>query len=153
VSARRCVTFEVRKYAEGRWLIDSIFDDQALAVQEAEFLVNSFKTLMAVRVIAVSEGEGEYREWPIFKYENGKATRSAPRPEDRPHQSAGGGARQPVARFREARRSRACRAAPPFLRLGLLCAIDLRHDRGHRRGHSRRRSPEKHLVGPNERTA
>jgi hypothetical protein len=83
VSARRCVTFEVRKYAEGRWLIDSIFDDQSLAVQEAEYLVNSFKTLMAVRVIAVSEGDGEYREWPIFKYENGKATRSAPRPEER----------------------------------------------------------------------
>jgi hypothetical protein len=83
VSARRCITFEVRKYAEGRWLIDSIFDDQSLAVQEAEFLVNSFKTLMAVRVVAVSEGEGEYREWPIFKYENGKATRSAPRPEER----------------------------------------------------------------------
>lgn len=83
MSARRCVTFEVRKYAEGRWLIDSIFDDHSLAVQEAEFLVNSFKTLMAVRVIAVSEGEGEYREWPIFKYENGKATRSAPRPEER----------------------------------------------------------------------
>lgn len=83
MSARRCVTFEVRKYAEGRWLIDSIFDDQALAVQEAEYLVNAFKTLMAVRVIAVSEGEGEYREWPIFKYENGKATRTAPRPEER----------------------------------------------------------------------
>ncbi len=83
MSARRAVTFEVRKYAEGRWLIDSIFDDQALAVQEAEYLVNAFKTLMAVRVIAVSEGEGEYREWPIFKYENGKATRTAPRPEER----------------------------------------------------------------------
>jgi hypothetical protein len=83
VSARRSITFEVRKYAEGRWLIDSIFDDQSLAVQEAEFLVNSFKTLTAVRVVAVSEGEGEYREWPIFKYENGKATRSAPRPEER----------------------------------------------------------------------
>ncbi|HUC66355.1 MAG TPA: hypothetical protein VMA53_13040 [Stellaceae bacterium] len=83
MSARRGVTFEVRKYAEGRWLIDSIFDDQSLAVQEAEYLVNTFKTLMAVRVIAVSEGDGEYREWPIFKYENGKTTRSAPRPEER----------------------------------------------------------------------
>jgi hypothetical protein len=79
----RGVTFEVRKYMEGRWLIDSIFDDQSLAVQEAEFLVNSYKSLLAVRVIAVSEGNGDYREWPIFKYENGKATRSAPKPEER----------------------------------------------------------------------
>jgi hypothetical protein len=110
VSARRGVTFEVRKYAEGRWLIDSIFDDQSLAVQEAEYLVNSFKTLMAVRVIAVSEGDGEYREWPIFKYENGKATRSAPRPEERRIKASAA----PVNPSRDfEKRGAAERAAPP----------------------------------------
>jgi hypothetical protein len=110
VSARRGVTFEVRKYAEGRWLIDSIFDDQSLAVQEAEYLVNSFKTLMAVRVIAVSEGDGEYREWPIFKYENGKATRSAPRPEERRIKASAA----PVNQSRDfEKRGAAERAAPP----------------------------------------
>jgi hypothetical protein len=61
------ISFELRKYAGGRWMLDSVYDDKDLATTEAKSLIEHFRTIPAVRVIAVAEEDGQFREWTVFK--------------------------------------------------------------------------------------
>jgi len=61
------LSFEVRRYTGGRWLLDAVFDDKALAVAEAKALMARNRALSAVRVMAVTEDEDGFREWTIYK--------------------------------------------------------------------------------------
>jgi len=62
------LTFEIRKYVGGRWLLDSVFDDKAVAVAEAKALMERNTSLPGVRVVAVAEEEaGSFREWTVFR--------------------------------------------------------------------------------------
>ena len=63
----RAVTFELRKYVGGRWLLDSVFDDKAYAIEEAKVLKERFKSVPAVCVVAVTEEQGEFRESTVFR--------------------------------------------------------------------------------------
>jgi hypothetical protein len=63
----RAVTFELRKYVGGRWLLDSVFDDKAYAIEEAKALKERFKSIPAVWVVAVTEEHGEFRESTVFR--------------------------------------------------------------------------------------
>lgn len=63
----RAVTFELRKYVGGRWLLDSVFDDKAYAIEEAKVLKERFKSVPAVCVVAVTEEHGEFRESTVFR--------------------------------------------------------------------------------------
>jgi hypothetical protein len=63
----RAVTFELRKYVGGRWLLDSVFDDKAYAIEEAKSLKERFKSIPAVWVVAVTEEHGEFREATVFR--------------------------------------------------------------------------------------
>jgi hypothetical protein len=63
----RAVTFELRKYVGGRWLLDSVFDDKAYAIEEAKALKERFKSVPAVCVVAVTEEHGEFRESTVFR--------------------------------------------------------------------------------------
>jgi hypothetical protein len=63
----RAVTFELRKYVGGRWLLDSVFDDKAYAIEEAKALKQRFKSVPAVCVVAVTEEHGEFRESTVFR--------------------------------------------------------------------------------------
>jgi hypothetical protein len=63
----RAVTFELRKYVGGRWLLDSVFDDKAYAIEEAKALKERFKSVAAVSVVAVTEEHGEFRESTVFR--------------------------------------------------------------------------------------
>ncbi|HUH85696.1 MAG TPA: hypothetical protein VLX85_13890 [Stellaceae bacterium] len=62
------LTFEIRKYVGGRWLLDSVFDDKAVAVAEAKQLMERNTSLPGVRVVAVAEeAAGSFREWTVFR--------------------------------------------------------------------------------------
>jgi ferric-dicitrate binding protein FerR (iron transport regulator) len=62
------LTFEIRKYVGGRWLLDSVFDDKSVAVAEAKQLMERNTSLPGVRVVAVAEEEaGSFREWTVFR--------------------------------------------------------------------------------------
>jgi len=61
------LSFEVRRYSAGRWLLDAVFDDKTLAVAEAKALMARNRALSAVRVMAVTEDEDGFREWTIYK--------------------------------------------------------------------------------------
>jgi hypothetical protein len=63
----RAVTFELRKHVGGRWLLDSVFDDKSIAIEEAKALKEHFKSVSAVSVVAVTEENGEFREWTVFR--------------------------------------------------------------------------------------
>ena len=62
-------TFEVRKLIGGRWLLDSIFDDKQYAIAEAKVLAERAKSTPAIHVVAVSEEDGQFREWTVFKHQ------------------------------------------------------------------------------------
>jgi hypothetical protein len=61
------LTFEIRKYVGGRWVLDAVFDDKTTAVEEAQSLIERSNALPAVRVVAVSDGADGFREWTVFK--------------------------------------------------------------------------------------
>ncbi|HXY99013.1 MAG TPA: hypothetical protein VEI03_03370 [Stellaceae bacterium] len=61
------ICFELRKYGGGRWTLDSVYDDKELATTEAKSLMERFKAILAVRVVAVAEENGQFREWTVFK--------------------------------------------------------------------------------------
>lgn len=62
------LTFEIRKYVGGRWLLDSVFDDKSVAVAEAKQLMERNTSLPGVRVVAVAEEDaGSFREWTVFR--------------------------------------------------------------------------------------
>lgn len=61
------ISFELRKYVEGRWMLDSVFDDKAEAIAEAKSLMARSRTLSAIRVVAVTEDETGFKEWTVYK--------------------------------------------------------------------------------------
>lgn len=61
------ISFELQKYGGGRWMLDSVYDDKELATTEAKSLLERFKAIPAVRVVAVAEENGQFREWTVFK--------------------------------------------------------------------------------------
>ena len=62
------LTFEIRKYVGGRWLLDSVFDDKTVAVAEAKALMERNSSLPGVRVVAVAEEDaGSFREWTVYR--------------------------------------------------------------------------------------
>jgi len=62
------LTFEVRKYIGGRWLLDTVFDDKSVAISEAKTLMERNSSLPGVRVVAVAEEElGSFREWTVYR--------------------------------------------------------------------------------------
>jgi hypothetical protein len=60
-------TYEIRKYAGGRWMLDSIFDDKDDAVDEAKSLMERTRALTAIRVVAVTNDETGFKEWTVYK--------------------------------------------------------------------------------------
>jgi hypothetical protein len=62
------LTFEIRKYVGGRWLLDCVFDDKTVAVAEAKLLMERNTSLPGVRVVAVAEEDaGSFREWTVYR--------------------------------------------------------------------------------------
>ena len=62
------LTFEIRKYIGGRWLLDTVFDDKSVAIAEAKTLMERNSSLPGVRVVAVAEEEmGSFREWTVYR--------------------------------------------------------------------------------------
>ena len=61
------LSFELRKYVEGRWVLDTIFDDKTEAVAEAKSLMTRSRSLAAVRVMAVQDDETGFKEWTVYK--------------------------------------------------------------------------------------
>ncbi len=61
------LSFELRKYMEGRWVLDAIFDDKTEAVAEAKSLMTRSRSLAAVRVMAVQDDESGFKEWTVYK--------------------------------------------------------------------------------------
>ena len=60
-------SYEIRKYVDGRWLLDSVFDDKAAAVDEAKMLMERSRSVPAIRVVAVMDDTDGFREWTVFK--------------------------------------------------------------------------------------
>src|SRR5579883_590747 len=61
------LSFELRKYVDGRWVLDTIFDDRTEAVAEAKSLMTRSRSLAAVRVMAVQDDESGFKEWTVYK--------------------------------------------------------------------------------------
>lgn len=61
------LSFELRKYVDGRWVLDTIFDDKTEAVAEAKSLMTRSRSLAAVRVMAVQDDESGFKEWTVYK--------------------------------------------------------------------------------------
>ena len=60
-------SYEIRKYVGGRWLLDSVFDDKAAAVDEAKTLMERSRSIPAVRVVAVTDDENGFHERTVFR--------------------------------------------------------------------------------------
>lgn len=82
-NVRGSISFELRKYGGGRWTLDSVYDDKELAATEAQSLMERFKAILAVRVVAVAEENGQFREWTVFKQGVMDEPPPAPRPPSR----------------------------------------------------------------------
>jgi len=68
----RGTTFEFYKQIKGRWLLDTIFDDKGLALEEAKMFLARAREYVAVRVIAVEPRENEFLEFIVFRGVSGK---------------------------------------------------------------------------------
>ena len=78
--AKRCaerpgIVFEIRKYLDGRWELDSIFSDKAVAIEEANLLMQRRTSPLGIRVVAVREDGDKFREWTVFKRDKGEEER------------------------------------------------------------------------------
>jgi len=62
----RRVRFELYVFRRGHWLVESVHDDRALAVEEAKSLLERARGLAAVRVVAVEPRNGEFHESVVF---------------------------------------------------------------------------------------
>jgi secreted Zn-dependent insulinase-like peptidase len=60
-------TFELRKYVEGKWVLDTIFDEKSEAIAEARALMARVRALSAVRIVAVTEDETGFKERTVYK--------------------------------------------------------------------------------------
>jgi len=61
-------TYEVQRFANGRWLLDSVGDDKKVAVAMANALFKSGRAPMGVQVMAVQRGgDGQFSEVRIYR--------------------------------------------------------------------------------------
>ena len=63
----RGTTFELHKQTRGRWQLDAIFDDKALALEEAKAFLARAREQVAVRVMAVEPRDSEFLEIIVFR--------------------------------------------------------------------------------------
>jgi hypothetical protein len=68
----RGTTFEFYKQVKGRWQLDTIFDDKALALEEAKAFLARARDYVAVRIIAVEPRETEFLEFIVFRGASGE---------------------------------------------------------------------------------
>lgn len=66
----RGTTFELHKQTRGRWQLDAIFDDKALALEEAKAFLARAREQAAVRVMAVEPRDSEFLEIIVFRGAN-----------------------------------------------------------------------------------
>jgi hypothetical protein len=83
-------TFEIRKFVSGRWLLDSVFDDKQYAIAEAKILAERTKAHNAIQVVAVTEDNGQFREWTVFKHQVQADERATGRSTPTKHDAAAG---------------------------------------------------------------
>src|SRR5579864_4690758 len=61
-------TYEVQRFANGRWLLDSVGDDKKVAVAMANALFKSGRAPMGVQVMAVQRGgDGQFSEVRVYR--------------------------------------------------------------------------------------
>jgi hypothetical protein len=72
----RGTTFEFYKQVKGRWQLDTIFDDKALALEEAKAFLARARDYVAVRIIAVEPRETEFLEFIVFRGASGERGKS-----------------------------------------------------------------------------
>jgi hypothetical protein len=61
-------TYEIQRFANGRWLLDSVGDDKKVAVAMANALFKSGRAPMGVQVMAVQRGgDGQFSEARIYR--------------------------------------------------------------------------------------
>src|SRR5258708_7791880 len=115
--------FEVHKFADDRWLLDAVYDDQGTAIDDARSLMARARALAAVRVLKVEEHDEGFVEWIVYTRDptQAQAPLNAPRfaPRVLPLARRSG-------RFRRARllvRRRARRSSSPALALALAVAL------------------------------
>jgi len=73
----RGTTFELHKQTRGRWQLDAIFDDKALALEEAKAFLARAREQVAVRVMAVEPRDNEFLEIIVFRGANNDRSKSA----------------------------------------------------------------------------
>ncbi len=61
-------TYEVQRYAQGRWMVDSVTDDKDVAVEMAKSLMNGRRPPSGVRVMAVElKDTGKFSEISVYR--------------------------------------------------------------------------------------
>ena len=73
----RGTTFEFYKQIRGRWQLDAIFDDKALALEEAKLFLARAHEYVAVRVMAVEPRDDEFLESIVFRGVSGERGKAA----------------------------------------------------------------------------
>lgn len=73
----RGTTFELHKQTRGRWQLDAIFDDKALALEEAKAFLARAREQVAVRVMAVEPRDTEFLEIIVFRGANNDRSKGA----------------------------------------------------------------------------
>jgi hypothetical protein len=129
-------TYEIQKFQNGTWVVDSIFDDQILAIDAAKGIMGGARPPAAIRVVEESETGGSprliFRQTSVDDHNN-EATRQ--KAEIRREVEAFRAVRQAektaarVEKARKARKPRKPRKPPPSWRaiairsmvLGFLC--------------------------------
>jgi len=61
------ISYELHKYAGGRWALDTVFDEKTTAVSQAKELLERSRMVKAIRVMAVQEDDAGYKEWTVYK--------------------------------------------------------------------------------------
>lgn len=71
-------TYEIQRFANGRWLLDSVGDDKKVAVAMANALFKSGRAPMGVQVMAVQRGgDGQFSEMRIYRLTPGEEQSAA----------------------------------------------------------------------------
>jgi hypothetical protein len=74
-------TFEIQKFQGGTWVVDSIFDDQILAIDAAKGIMGGQRAPAAIRVVEESETGGAprliFRQTSVDEHNNEAARNKA----------------------------------------------------------------------------
>jgi hypothetical protein len=116
--------YEIQKFQGGNWVVDSIFDDQVLAIDAAKAIMGGSRAPAAIRVMEESEGDAQprllYRQTAVDEHNNEASRAKAQTMREIEAARAARNAEKQAARAARVEKSRkAAKKAPSWAALAL----------------------------------